>query len=180
MKFIDTDLQDYAGNEITVFKNKDNATIMEFPAGSWLDNTNFYAKLFLGKCDACTDFYKDSFKDFTYNSVLVAGLGFGLIPNELNKVNNCSKIDVVEINQEVINYHNLSKHLSSEINIIKHDIFEYTTEEKYDLIIIDIIWEEEDMSEAQVELLTSKFMDKNLNKEGVLYIPVKKKWLVNK
>ena len=180
MKFIDTELQDYTGNEITVFKNDDDATIMEFPTGSWLDNTNFYAKLFLGKCDACTDFYKDSFKDFTYNSVLVAGLGFGLIPNELDKVNNCSKIDVVEINQEVIDYHNISKHLSSDINIIKHDIFKYTTEDKYDLIIIDTVWEEEDMSDEQVQTLTSKFLNTNLNKGGVLYIPVKKKWLVNK
>ena len=180
MKFIDTDLQDYTGNEITVFKNDDDATIMEFPTGSWLDNTNFYAKLFLGKCEACTDFYKDSFKGFTYDSVLVAGLGFGLIPNELDKVNNCSKIDVVEINQEVIDYYNISKHLSSEINIIKHDIFKYTTEDKYDLIIIDTVWEEEDMSDEQVQTLTSKFLNTNLNKGGVLYIPVKKKWLINK
>ena len=107
-------------------------------------------------------------------------MGFGLIPNELDKVNNCSKIDVVEINQEVIDYHNISKHLSSEINIIKHDIFKYTTEDKYDLIIIDTVWEEEDMSDEQVQTLTSKFLNTNLNKGGVLYIPVKKKWLINK
>ena len=36
------------------------------------------------------------------------------------------------------------------------------------------------MSEEQVQTLTSKFLTTNLNTEGVLYIPIKNKWIINK
>ena len=49
----------------------------------WLSNMEQYGNLFLGGCDSCSSFYKDSFDGFSYDSVLVAGLGFGLIPQEL-------------------------------------------------------------------------------------------------
>jgi spermidine synthase len=124
-------------------------------------------------------FYGDNFTNFEYDRVLIAGLGFGFIPNELSQINKCSKIDVVEISQELIDYTTTSGHLPNDVNLIQGDIYTYTTTEKYDLIIIDTIWEDEDMSEAQVDLLTSKFLNTNLNKVGVLYIPLKRKWLVN-
>ena len=70
--------------------------------------------------------------------------------------------------------------MNSDIVIIKSDIFEYITNEKYDLIIIDTIWDENEMSEEQVQALTSKFLTTNLNIGGALYIPIKNKWLINK
>ena len=138
MKIIDTDLKDYSGSEFNVYKDSEGITFIKFSNGQWIDNRDTYASVFLGKCDSCTGFFKDSFKDFTYDSVLVAGLGFGLIPHELSEVNKCSKIDVLEISQEVIDYNIYSGHLNPIINIIKGDIFTYTTTEKYDLIIIDM------------------------------------------
>ena len=180
MKIIDSNLQDYEGTEFKVYKNLQGITVIEFLNGDWLENEEYYSDVYLGKCDSCSGFFKDSFKDFTYDSVLVAGLGIGMIPYELSEVNNCSIIDVVEISQEVIDYNISSGHLPSDINIIKSDIFEYSTEEKYDLIIIDTIWKEEEISEAQVDLLVSKFLNTNLNTGGVLYIPVLEKWLINK
>ena len=180
MKIIDSKLQEYSGEEFNIYKDSEGVTFIKFSNGNWIDNRELYASVFLGKCSSCTGFYVDSFKDFTYDSVLIAGLGFGLIPHELSEVNKCSKIDVVEISQEVIDYNISSGHLNSEINIIKSDIFEFTTEDKYDLIIIDTIWEEEEMSDVQIDLLTSRFLDTNLNKGGALYIPIKKIWLINK
>jgi len=178
MKIIDTDLKDYSGSEFNVYKDSEGITFIKFSNGQWIDNRDMYASVFLGKCDSCTGFFKDSFKDFTYDSVLVAGLGFGLIPHELSEVNKCSKIDVVEISQEVIDYNIYSGHLNPIINIIKGDIFTYTTTEKYDLIIIDTIWEKEEMTEEQYQLLVSKFYNTNLNEGGVLYVPVLQKWLI--
>ena len=180
MKFIDSDLQDYTGENFSVLKNNNGITEMVFPNGVSLFNKTNYAKIMLGKCGTCNPFFKNSFEGFTYDKVLIAGLGFGLIPQTLSEVNNCSKIDVVEIDQEIIDYNISSGHLNSDIVIIKSDIFEYITNDKYDLIIIDTIWDENEMSEEQVQALTSKFLTTNLNTGGALYIPIKNKWLINK
>ena len=180
MKFIDSDLQDYTGENFSVLKNSNGITEMVFPNGASLHNKSNYTRIMLGQCTDCDYLYKGFFEGFTYDKVLIAGLGFGLIPQTLSEVNNCSKIDVVEIDQEIIDYNISSGHLSSDIVIIKSDIFEYITNEKYDLIIIDTIWDENEMSEEQVQTLTSKFLTTNLSAGGALYIPIKNKWLINK
>ena len=180
MKFIDSDLQDYTGKNFSVLKNSNGITEMIFSNGVSLYNKSNYVRIMLGQCTDCDYLYKGFFEGFTYDKVLIAGLGFGLIPQTLSEVNNCSKIDVVEIDQEVIDYNISSGHLNSDIVIIKSDIFEYITNEKYDLIIIDTIWDENEMSEEQVQALTSKFLTTNLNIGGALYIPIKNKWLINK
>ena len=180
MKFIDSNLKDYIGNSFSVYKNNQGVTEMTFLNGVSLPNKTNYAHIMLGQCTDCDYLYKGFFKGFTYDKVLIAGLGLGLIPQTLSEVNNCSKIDVVEIDQEVIDYNISSGHLNSDIVIIKSDIFEYITNEKYDLIIIDTIWDENGMSEEQVQTLISKFLTTNLNIGGALYIPIKNKWLINK
>ena len=181
MKILDSNIQDYIGTNFSVYKRKGGETIMEFSETSnIIENNEMYSKVLLGECGTCNPFYKNSFKGFTYDKVLIAGLGFGLIPQTLSEVNKCSKIDVVEIDQEIIDYNISSGHLNSNIGIIKSDIFDYTTTEKYDLIIIDTIWDEDEMNDEQVQALTSKFLNTNLNEGGVLYIPLKNKWLINK
>ena len=180
MKFIDTDLQDYIGTNFSVSKDANSITQIRFSNGFAIRNLTHYATIMLGQAADPVYTYEDYFQNFTYDKVLIAGLGFGLIPQTLSEVNGCSKIDVVEIDQEIIDYNISSNHLNSDINLIQGDIFEYTTVEKYDLIIIDTIWDEDEMSEAQVDLLTSKFLNTNLNIDGALYIPIKNKWLINK
>ena len=177
MKFIDNNIQDYTGTDFNVFKSEDGVTIMKFnDTQQWISNIEQYSNLFLGGCDSCSSFYKDSFNGFSYDSVLVAGLGFGLIPQELIQVKNCSKVDVVEINQEVINFNNTSGHLDSNINIIQGDIHNYTTSEMYDLIIIDTIWGANEMTEDQWQALVTRFTG-NLNTEGAIYSPVLPRWV---
>lgn len=178
MKFLDSNIQDYAGTEFDVYKDNEGVSFIKFSNGDWLRNEDDYAKVFLGKCESCSEFFKDSFADFEYDKVLVAGLGLGLIPNELSEVNKCSKIDVVEISQEVIDYNISSGHLNNDVNIIKSDIFEYITEEKYDLIIVDTIWREEDLSESQLDSLMSNLYELSLSTGGALYVPVANKWIL--
>ena len=177
MKFIDSDLQDYIGTNFSVSKNNQGITEMTFLNGTSLFNKTNYAKIMLGQCTDCDYLYKGFFEGFTYDKVLIAGLGFGLIPQTLSEVNNCSKIDVVEIDQEIIDYNISSGHLNSDIVIIKSDIFEYTTNEKYDLIIIDTIWDESEMTDEDYGLLESRLLP-NINTGGALYVPIKNKWLV--
>ena len=178
MKILDSNIQDYVGTNFSVYKREGGETIMEFSETSnIIENNEMYSKVLLGECGTCNPFFKNSFEGFTYDKVLIAGLGFGLIPQTLSEVNNCSKIDVVEIDQEIIDYNISSGHLNSDIVIIKSDIFEYTTNEKYDLIIIDTIWDESEMTDEDYGLLESRLLP-NINTGGALYVPIKNKWLV--
>ena len=104
-------------------------------------------------------------------------MGLGLVPQELSEVNKCSKIDVLEIDQEIIDYTISSGHLNSDINLIQGDIYNYTTIETYDLIIIDTIWYEHEMTDENYELLENRLLP-NINTGGALYVPIKNKWLV--
>jgi len=178
MKFIDNDLQDYVGTNFSVFKDDKGMTLMSFTNDFAIPNISKYAEVMLGQCADCDETYHGYFEGFTYDKVLVAGLGYGLIPQTLSQVNQCSKIDVVEIDQEILDYNISSGHLNSDINLIHSDIFNYTTAEKYDLILIDTIWYEEEMSEEQYQTLVTNFYDTNLNPGGALYVPIKNKWLI--
>ena len=59
---------------------------MEFNNNVFLNDDKNYTKLFLGRCNKCNPFYKDFFNNFEFDTVLVAGLGLGLIPQELIEV----------------------------------------------------------------------------------------------
>ena len=178
MKILDNTIQDYTGTNFSVYKREEGETIIKYnTSGDIIENNEMYSKVMLGKCETCNPFYKNSFEGFTYDKVLVVGLGLGLVPQELSEVNKCSKIDVLEIDQEMIDYTISSGHLNSDINLIQGDIYNYTTTETYDLIIIDTIWYEHEMTDEDYELLENRLLP-NINTGGALYVPVKNKWLV--
>ncbi len=177
MKFIDSNLQDYIGTNFSVSKDTRGITIMTFLNGVSLFNTTHYAKIMLGQCTDCDFVYKGFFEGFTYDKVLVVGLGLGLIPQTLSEVNKCSKVDVLEIDQEIIDYTTSSGHLNSDINIIKGDVYTYTTTEMYDLIIVDIIWDEREMSDSRCDMLQNRLIP-NVNTGGAFYVPMKNRFFV--
>ena len=178
MKILDSTIQDYTGTNFSVYKREEGETIIKYnTSGDIIENNEMYSKVMLGKCETCNPFYKNSFNGFSYDTVLVVGLGLGLVPQELSEVNKCSKIDVLEIDQEIIDYTISSGHLNSDINLIQGDIYNYTTIETYDLIIIDTIWYEHEMTDENYELLESRLLP-NINTGGALYVPIKNKWLV--
>jgi hypothetical protein len=176
MKFNNSDLLIYSGSSFNVTLNEnDNIQIKFIPSNHILENKDKYSKLILGKCDTCDAWYKDKFSGFLYDKVLVAGLGLGLIPQDLYTQENCSQVDVVDSNQEVIDWANNSGHLDPNINLINDDIYSYNTSELYDLIIIDTYWSESELTDSKYESLKNKYLN-NLNVGGVLYFPVNKKW----
>ena len=178
MKIPDNNIQDYVGTNFSVYKREEGETIIKYnTSGDIIENNEMYSKVMLGKCETCNPFYKNSFEGFTYDKVLVVGLGLGLVPYELSEVNGCSKIDVLEIDQEIIDYTILSGHLNSDINLIQGDIYNYTTTETYDLIIIDTIWYAHEMSNEDCELLKSRLLP-NINTGGALYFPIKEKFII--
>ena len=178
MKILDSTIQDYTGTNFSVYKREEGETIIKYnTSGDIIENNEMYSKVMLGKCETCNPFYKNSFEGFTYDKVLVVGLGLGLVPYELSEVNKCSKIDVLEIDQEMIDYTISSGHLNSNINLIQGDIYNYTTTETYDLIIIDTIWYEHEMTDEDYGLLESRLLP-NINTGGALYVPIKNKFLV--
>jgi hypothetical protein len=178
MKILDSTIQDYTGTNFSVYKREEGETIIKYnTSGDIIENNEMYSKVMLGKCETCNPFYKNSFNGFSYDTVLVVGLGLGLVPQELSEVNKCSKIDVLEIDQEIIDYTISSGHLNSDINLIQGDIYNYTTIETYDLIIIDTIWYEHEMTDENYELLENRLLP-NINTGGALYVPIKNKWLV--
>ena len=178
MKILDNTIQDYTGTNFSVYKREEGETIIKYnTSGDIIENNEMYSKVMLGKCETCNPFFKNSFEGFTYDKVLVVGLGLGLVPQELSEVNKCSKIDVLEIDQEMIDYTISSGHLNSNINLIQGDIYNYTTTETYDLIIIDTIWYEHEMTDEDYGLLESRLLP-NINTGGALYVPIKNKFLV--
>ena len=178
MKILDSTIQDYTGTNFSVYKREEGETIIKYnTSGDIIENNEMYSKVMLGKCETCNPFFKNSFNGFSYDTVLIVGLGLGLVPQELSEVNKCSKIDVLEIDQEMIDYTISSGHLNSDINLIQGDIYNYTTTETYDLIIIDTIWYEHEMTDENYELLENRLLP-NINTGGALYVPIKNKFLV--
>ena len=178
MKIPDNNIQDYIGTNFSVYKREEGETIIKYnTSGDIIENNEMYSKVILGKCETCNPFFKNSFDGFSYDTVLVVGLGLGLVPQELSEVNKCSKIDVLEIDQEMVDYTISSGHLNSDINLIQGDIYNYTTTETYDLIIIDTIWYEHEMTDEDYGLLESRLLP-NINTGGALYVPIKNKFLV--
>ena len=179
MKFDDLKFIDYTGSNFNVSKHSNGLATLTFSNGFKIQNFSKYSEIYLGKCSSCSNstWINNNFNGFSYDKVLVAGLGFGLIPQELKTIDNCSKVDVVEIDQELINYINNCNQLDNNINIIQDDIYNYNTSDLYDLIIIDIIWNSNEMTEVQYQSLETKFLN-NLNTGGALYTPVKEKWVI--
>jgi hypothetical protein len=178
MKILDSNIQDYVGTNFSVYRREEGVAIIEFNStGFIVENLENYSEVLLGKCQTCNPFYKNSFNGFSYDSVLVVGLGLGLIPQELSEVNKCSKIDVLEIDQEMIDYTISSGHLNSDINLIQGDIYTYTTTEMYDLIIVDTIWDDREMSDSRCDMLQNRLLP-NVNTGGAFYVPMKDKFIV--
>ena len=106
MKFNNSDILIYSGSNFNINLNSNNNIQMQFISNDkeyTLENADIYSKLILGKCNTCDSWYKDQFNGFSYDKVLVAGLGLGLIPQDLYTLENCSQVDVVDNNLELIN-----------------------------------------------------------------------------
>ena len=108
--------------------------------------------------------------DFKFNSILIGGLGLGLVPYYLENYKSIFNIDVIEINQDVINVVEELDHLKN-TSISLGDVYNYGITKKYDLILIDLWWLPEDFTESDKMKLLHKYQS-NLTDKGKIYFPI--------
>ena len=146
------------------YESGEDKLVMTFPGyyNKWVDDLENYAtnygNVVLG----------------SYDSVLIAGLGLGVMPYYIQENKECSIIDVVEINEDVIEAVNQLGHLSSSVNLIEDDILTYIPTRNYDLIILDIWWDGiycQDDRDAQSPLMVTKYLE-YLNEGGKVSTPI--------
>jgi len=169
MKINENKIKEHSGTSFNVTKTNGVSKI-DFGNNEWIENKEHYGKVFLGDCDPCTKI-KALYNDFTFDKILIGGLGLGLLPEYAKSVKNCSVIDVVENNQELIDY---VDYLESPINIIKGDALSYTPSKKYDLILIDLWWEEEDITQDIQDNIKNNY-NSYLEDNGKIIIPLLEK-----
>lgn len=112
--------------------------------------------------------YSSELLDVEFDSILIAGLGIGVMPYVCQDF---AKVDVVEINQNVIDLAKQLGHLNENVNIIHDDILTFSVEKTYDIVVIDAFYEA--LSEERISLLEDKYMP-FINEGGFLYIPINK------
>lgn len=115
--------------------------------------------------------YAEQLLDTDFNSILIAGLGLGVIPYVCNNAG--IQTDVVEINQELIDAIQPMGYLNG-VNIINDDIFTFTPTKQYDIILLNI-WTCDcaENFETQMTNLLTKY-NEYLNYGGIIYIPINK------
>ena len=134
-----------------------------------LENVDYYPRYILGQCDTCNNVDSILLRSIypeSYDSVLVGGLGLGLIPQYLHTQG--KSVDVIEIDTELIDYVDF---IDSSINVIHGDIFTYNSNSKYDLIVVDLWWEEDEITDQHKSDLLANWSD-NLNPGGKIVLPV--------
>jgi hypothetical protein len=75
--------------------------------------------------------------DQSYGDVFVSGLGFGILPLWLCNKPEVTSVTVIEISQDVIDLFLLSNNIPEKMNIINKDISNFTTEKKYNSLLLD-------------------------------------------
>lgn len=118
--------------------------------------------------------YAPELLDVEFNSMLIGGLGIGVIPYV---VQDFAEVDVIENDQNIIDIVNQLGHLNENVNIINNDIFTFNIEKTYDIIVLDIWYE------ALTEDLSNQLIEKYLpfvNEGGFLYIPINARSLNDK
>jgi len=171
MKIQESKIKEHSGTSFSVTKT-DGVSKIDFGDEKWIKNVDHYGKVFLGDCDPCKKL-KALYDGFTFDKVLIGGLGLGLLPQYAKEVKNCSVIDVIENNQELIDY---IDYLESPINIIKGDALSYTPNKKYDLILIDLWWIEENVTQEIQDNIKNNY-NSYLENNGKIIIPLLEKKL---
>ena len=107
----------------------------------------------------------------SFTSVLIGGLGLGLIPFFLYNNMNITDIDILENNQGVIDIISQMSYLNTDINIINQDARTFNTSKTYDLILMDLWWfDDQTFIDDKASILSN--YNTNLNADGKFYFPI--------
>ena len=118
--------------------------------------------------------YAPELLDVEFNSILIGGLGIGVIPYV---VQDFAEVDVIENDENIIDIVTQLNHLNENVTIINDDIFTFTSTKTYDIIVLDIWYE------ALTEAISNQLIEKYLpfvNEGGFLYIPINARSLDDK
>jgi|TARA_R110002153_G_scaffold140018_1_gene291006 spermidine synthase len=174
MKIEESKIKEYSGTTFNV--NKVNGVSrITFNNGDWIENKEYYGEVFLGDCVNCKKI-NELYKDFTFDKILILGLGLGLLPNYAKHVKNCSVVDVVDNNSELISY---VDYLDDSINVIEADVLNYTPIKEYDLIIVDLWWNDADVTE-ELQTKIDDIYNTYLTSGGKIIFPLIAKQLTKK
>lgn len=161
---------------ITESLYSDNFQIVQFPKRNWwvlMNKTeDFYNENNIHQSAdniGYTTDYAHELLNKEFSSILIAGLGIGILPHVIKNNSSCSIIDVVEINQEIINLVSSIGHLEG-VNIINDNIFTYIPNINYDIILLNIWNCQCDYLESEIPTLVSKYKP-YLNPSGFVYAP---------
>ena len=111
-----------------------------------------------------------------YDSVLILGGAIGVVAQYIANNTTCSIIDVIEIEEELVNWVNKENYLDNKINYMHGNAFRFTPKKQYDLIIIDLWWDRELAIESEDLLL--KLYGNYV--KSYLYIPILEKIITKK
>lgn len=107
----------------------------------------------------------------SFDSVLVGGLGLGLIPYHLKNNLNITDIDVVENNSGVVSIVNQLGYLNESVDIITADATSYSTVKTYDLIVMDLWWFDDETFINEKQAILNNYSS-NLTANGKFYFPL--------
>ena len=160
MKVLNQDLiQNYNGETFNV-QHQNDTVFLTFTNGDYLEDHVDYINAF-----------SRGLKDKSYDSILIGGLGLGIMPQWVKTFTSCSLIDVVENNTELVSWVSSSNYLDSNINLVEDNILEHTPSSSYDFIVVDIWWSiPENYDILKQTLITN--LSGSLNPSGSIYLPV--------
>ena len=171
MKIEESKINVHSGTSFNVTKTGGVSKI-DFGDDKWIENADYYGEVLLGDCEECIE-VTALYNGFSFDKILIGGLGLSLIPEYAKSVKNCRVIDVIENNQELIDYVDF---LESPINIIKGDALSYTPTKKYDLILIDLWWDEDNITQEIQDNIKSNYSS-HLESGGKILLPTLEKEL---
>ena len=100
LNLIRNNILEYSGSSFSIVIDPDlDTTLMLYSNGNKLIDNDDYI-----------DVFHKSIKSLTYNSVLIGGLGLGIVPYWISQNTSCSTIDVLENNNEIVTWTSSSNH----------------------------------------------------------------------
>ena len=78
MKIEESKIKEHSGTSFSVTKTN-NISKIDFGDGKWIENVDYYGKVFLGDCEDCTKITA-LYDGFSFDKILIGGLGLGLLP----------------------------------------------------------------------------------------------------
>ena len=161
-------ITEYSGTSFDVTKvNGVSRLIFAANPKHGIDNIERGAVVYTGDCSDCGAFNR-LYVGANWGNVLVLGLGLGVLPQYIKENKNPTSIDVIDNNQELIDYVN---YLHEDINIIKAEAYSWTPNKNYDIIIDDLYWDESEVSNQDKQDLLNNY-ESSLNTGGRIILPI--------